>query len=146
MARTQRQLKVLQRANPLVATTLVGLSSWQSEQQRTQEVARGGLQRLSGAVPAPSPAVTSAVAAGTLALLAGRRRRAAARRDRDQIEYVEVLEVDLVDLEGQDQAASQGFTPYPRHLGPLDALTVSGRAPAAPRGPSRPPECSSAPA
>jgi len=112
VARTQRQLKMVQWANPLLATTLVALSSWQSEQQRTQEVARGGLQRLAGVAPTPSPAVAGAVAAGTLALLVGRRRRAAARRDRDQFAYVEVVEVDTINLEGRDQRADQGFTPY----------------------------------
>lgn len=116
VARTQRQLKVAQWANPLVATALVGLSSWQSEQQRTQEVARGGLQRLTSVAPTPSPAVAGALAAGTLALLAGRRRKAAARRDRDQVEYVEVVEVDRIDLESRDPLAApradEGFTPY----------------------------------
>ena len=112
VARTQRQLKVAQWANPLVATTLIGLSSWQSEQQRTQEVARGGLQRLARVTPTPSPAVAGAIVAGTLALLASRRRRAAARRDRDQFAYVEVVEVDTIDLEGRDRRGDEGFTPY----------------------------------
>lgn len=96
VARVQRQLKVVQWLNPLVASSLVVLGSWQSEQQRTREVARGGLQRVAGGVPTPSPRV--ALAAGALALLAARRRRAA-RQEGEAVAVVEVTEVDLVTLE-----------------------------------------------
>lgn len=106
-ASAQRQLQLVQWLNPLVAGSLIVLAAWQSQQQRTREVARGGLEELTDGVPTPSPAL--ALAAGTLALLAARR-RGAARRDREAVAVVEVTEMDLVALDGQDPAAHE--SPY----------------------------------
>ena len=86
VARTQRQLKIAQWLNPAAATALLALSSWQSEQQRTRQVARGSLERISGRVPTPSPAAALAGGVGALLLLARRRRR-------NRVAVVEVEEV-----------------------------------------------------
>ena len=101
VARTLRQLRVVQWLNPLVASSLVVLGSWQSEQQRPREVTRGGLQRLLGGVPTPSPAVV--VVAGALALLAARRRRASSS-DEQPVAVVEVTEVEVVALDDRGPA------------------------------------------
>jgi MYXO-CTERM domain-containing protein len=96
VARTQRQLKVAQWLNPLVAGSLVALASWQSEQQRTREVTRGVLQRLPSGMPTPSPKL--ALGAGALALLVAsrRRRKASGLEEGEAVAVVEVAEVDLV--------------------------------------------------
>lgn len=72
--RTQRQLAIVQWLNPLLAGAVIAAGSWQSEQQRTAQVARGTVQRLLGAVPGGA---ALAVPVGVLALgaLAVRRRR-----------------------------------------------------------------------
>ena len=80
VARTQLQLKVVQWLNPLVAFSLVGLSSWQAEQDRLQAVTRRPL-------PMPSPTVAGGLAA--LTLLAVRRRRTAARREQDIVVFLD---------------------------------------------------------
>jgi hypothetical protein len=78
VARTLRQLKLVQWLNPAVGLGLIALSDWQSQQQRASEVAKGRAQRLLSARPAPGP-VLGLAAAGSLALLAARRRRTAAQ-------------------------------------------------------------------
>ncbi len=95
VASTQRQLKVVQWLNPAVGLGLVACTSWQSEQQRAAQVAKGRVQRLLGG---GSPVPVAAAAAAALGLLAARRRRAATPQGPAEIVQVEVVEVDVVDL------------------------------------------------
>ncbi len=78
VARTLRQLKVVQWLNPAVGLALIALADWQSQQQRASEVAKGRVQRLLPARPAPAP-VLALAATGAVAVLAARRRRPAAQ-------------------------------------------------------------------
>lgn len=72
VARTQRQLKAVQWANPLLSGGLVVLSSWLSEQQRPGQSARGVVGRVaSGGLTGPVP--LAALGLGAAALLARRR-------------------------------------------------------------------------
>jgi len=71
VAATLRQLRLVQWLNPAVSLGLVALTSWQSEQQRTGQVLKGTLGRLTG-----SPATVGAAAVAGLGLLALRRRDA----------------------------------------------------------------------
>lgn len=48
VASTQRQLRVVQWLDPAVGFALIGLSAWQSQQQRTAEQTRGLLAGLAG--------------------------------------------------------------------------------------------------
>lgn len=106
IARVQRQLKVVQWLNPLVATGLIALGSWQSEQQRTREVVRGGLQKVTSGVPTPVPAIV--LGAGALALLAtGRRRRRAEALEQEEPVAVPVVAVSQVDLVATETHAPQ---------------------------------------
>jgi hypothetical protein len=74
VARTQRQLQVVQWANPLLAGGLVVLSAWLSEQQRTAQTARAVAGRAAtGGLIGPVP--LAVVGLGALALLARRRSR-----------------------------------------------------------------------
>lgn len=74
---TLRQLQLVQWANPVVGVSLIGLSAWQSEQQRAGQVAQGTVQRLlsGGSVAAP---VAGVAAVAALGLLRRRRRRRSA--------------------------------------------------------------------
>ncbi len=76
VARTLRQLKLVQWLNPAVGLALIAVSDWQSQQQRASEVAKGRVQRLLPARLAPAP-VLGLAATGALAVLAARRRRTA---------------------------------------------------------------------
>jgi len=78
VARTLRQLKLVQWLNPAVGLALIALSDWQSQQQRASEVAKGRVQRLLPARLTPAP-VLGLAATGALAVLAARRRRTAAQ-------------------------------------------------------------------
>ena len=51
VASTQRQLKLVQWLNPLLAGAIIGTASWQSEQQRAAQVTQGVLRRVTGALP-----------------------------------------------------------------------------------------------
>ncbi len=78
VARTLRQLKLVQWLNPAVGLALIALADWQSQQQRASEVAKGRVQRLLPARLAPAP-VLGLAATGALAVLAARQRRTAAQ-------------------------------------------------------------------
>ena len=78
VARTLRQLKLVQWLNPAVGLALIALSDWQSQQQRASEVTKGRVQRLLPARLTPAP-VLGLAATGALAVLAARRRRTAAQ-------------------------------------------------------------------
>jgi len=78
VARTLRQLKLVQWLNPAVGLALIALGDWQSQQQRASEVAKGRVQRLLPARLTPAP-VLGLAATGALAVLAARRRRTAAQ-------------------------------------------------------------------
>ncbi len=78
VARTLRQLKLVQWLNPAVGLGLIALSDWQSQQQRASEVAKGRVQRLLPARLTPAP-VLGLAATGAVAVLAARRRHTAAQ-------------------------------------------------------------------
>lgn len=95
VAQTQKQLKIAQWANPAVAFSLVALSSWHAEQQRTAQVAQGGLAKLADRAPLPVPAL----AGGAVLLTALAARRRQRRQPEVWTETVEVVEVGVVDLD-----------------------------------------------
>lgn len=69
VAAAQRQLKVVQWLNPLVAGAIVAAGSWQSEQQRPAQVAAGVVRRVlpsSGSLPSALPVVGVLAAAAVL--------------------------------------------------------------------------------
>jgi hypothetical protein len=73
VARIQRQLKLVQVLNPLISGAIVGVTSWQAEQMRGTQVAKGVLRRLPAtAASAPTPLL--GVAAGAALLVALKRR------------------------------------------------------------------------
>lgn len=57
VASAQRQLKVVQWLNPLLAGAVIAAGSWQSEQQRAAQVAPGVVRRLAGQAPLVVPVV-----------------------------------------------------------------------------------------
>jgi len=69
VARTLRQLKLVQWLNPAAGLALIALSDWQSQQQRASEAAKGRARRLIPArvSPAPAGALAAAIALGVLA-------------------------------------------------------------------------------
>ncbi len=97
VARTQRQLKVVQWLNPLVGLALLGATAVHEEQQRAAQQAKGRLQGSLGTLASPIGAGTAAALA--LGLLAARKRGAQA--DLETAEVVEVSEVGVVDPAGQ---------------------------------------------
>ncbi len=116
VARTLRQLKLVQWLNPAVGLALIALSDWQSQQQRASEAAKGRVQRLlPGRVP-PVPAAALVVAVG-LGLLASRR-RAAAHPSPVELDVVEVdvTEIDIVQVDPIAPRAAQ--PPAPSTAGP----------------------------
>ena len=74
VARTLRQLKLVQWLNPAAGLALIALSDWQSQQQRASEAAQGRARRLLPArvSPVPAGALAAAIAVG---VLASRRRK-----------------------------------------------------------------------
>lgn len=66
VARTQRQLKLVQLLNPLVSGALVGVTSWQAQQMRSSQVAQGVLRRLPTTVASAPLPLLGAVAGGAL--------------------------------------------------------------------------------
>lgn len=70
VAATQRQLKVVQWLNPLIAGAIIAAGSWQSEQQRPTQVAGGVLRRATAAVPAAGTLTTALPVVGVLAAAA----------------------------------------------------------------------------
>lgn len=70
VATVQRQLKVVQWLNPLIAGAVIGVGSWQSEQQRTMQVVPGLVKGLSSRVPTAVPVLALA----GLAAVAAKRR------------------------------------------------------------------------
>jgi hypothetical protein len=78
VARTQKQLKLVQALNPLVSGALVGVTSWQAQQMRTGQVTKGVLRRLPATVAsAPLPVVGALAGAGLLVALKRRGGKAA---------------------------------------------------------------------
>ena len=70
VARTQQQLKLVQVLNPLVSGAIVGVTSWQAQQMRGNQVAKGVLRRLPTTVAsAPLPLVGALAGAGLLVAL-----------------------------------------------------------------------------
>lgn len=63
VARTQRQLKLVQWLNPLVAGAVIGTASWQSQQQRATQVVPGVLRRVTGSLPGAALPVLGLAAA-----------------------------------------------------------------------------------
>jgi hypothetical protein len=94
VARTQRQLKLVQWLNPLVTFAILASSAVHEEQQRPAEQLKGRLQKAVGSARSPKGA---AVLAG-VGLLAAARARRGGRSD-GAVQSVEVVdEVTMVDL------------------------------------------------
>jgi len=72
---TQQQLKISQWANPLVAGSIIGVASWMSEQQRTDQVVPGVLKGVAGGLSQRLPVVLPAAAAVAFGAAAARRQR-----------------------------------------------------------------------
>jgi len=112
VARTLRQLKLVQWLNPAAGLALIALSDWQSQQQRASEAAKGRTRRLlPGAVPAvPAGAVAGAVALG---VLASRRRKPAGQPSPVELGVVEVneVEIDIVQVDPIDPSITPPPTP-----------------------------------
>lgn len=77
VAAVQRQLKLVQWLNPLLAGAIVGVASWQEEQKRASQSVPGVLKGLPSAVPGGLPLVAAAGATllGVKALRSRRRRQ-----------------------------------------------------------------------
>jgi hypothetical protein len=75
VAKTQQQLKVNQWLNPLISGTIIVLSAWHEEQQRTTQVVPGVVKGLAGRPTVLLPAL----AATAVGVLASRRSKARAR-------------------------------------------------------------------
>ncbi len=70
VARTQKQLKLVQILNPLVSGAIVGVTSWQAQQMRSSQVTRGVLRKLPTTIAgAPLPVVGALAGAGLLVAL-----------------------------------------------------------------------------
>jgi len=112
VARTLRQLKLVQWLNPAAGLALIALSDWQSQQQRASEAAKGRTRRLlPGSVPAvPAGAVAGAVALG---VLASRRRKPASQPNPVELGVVEVdeVEIDIVQVDLIDPGATPPVPP-----------------------------------
>jgi len=114
VARTLRQLKLVQWLNPAAGLALIALSDWQSQQQRASEAAKGRTRRLlPGSVPAvPAGAVAGAVVLG---VLASRRHKPADPPRPVGLGVVEVDEIDIVQVDPIDPGAKP---PVPPASGP----------------------------
>ncbi len=118
VARTLRQLKLVQWLNPTAGLALIALSDWQSQQQRASEAAKGRTRRLlPGSVPAvpagvavPAGAVAGAVALG---VLASRRRKPAGPPSPVELGVVQVdeVEIDILQVDLIDPGATPPPTP-----------------------------------
>jgi len=112
VARTLRQLKLVQWLNPAAGLALIALSDWQSQQQRASEAAKGRTRRL---LPGPVPAVPAGAVAGAVALgvLASRRRKPAGQPSPVKLGVVEVdeVEIDIVQIDLIDPSATPPPTP-----------------------------------
>lgn len=98
VARTQSQLKLVQWLDPAVGLALVAITSWQSEQQRATEVAKGTVQRVLGIGPVPA-ALGAAALAGLAAAASSRRSKPASTGNDVELVEVGVVEVEVVDLD-----------------------------------------------
>lgn len=109
VARTQRQLKVVQWLNPLVTGALLVSSAVHEEQQRAAVQAEG---RLTGALRSPRAlgAGAAVLGAGLLAARARSGRRDAQTLDVVQVDLVEVDVVDLTDGTGTAAGTAAGVT------------------------------------
>jgi len=112
VARTLRQLKLVQWLNPAAGLALIALSDWQSQQQRASEAAKGRTRRL---LPGPVPAVPAGAVAGAVALgvLASRRRKPAGQPSPVELGVVAVdeVEIDIVQVEPIDPGATPPVPP-----------------------------------
>lgn len=71
VAKTLKQLKLVQWLNPLASGAIILVTSWQEEQMRAGQVAPGLVKNLTSRVPGGLPVIA---AAGTLAVLATRKK------------------------------------------------------------------------
>ncbi len=121
VARTLRQLKLVQWLNPAAGLALIALSDWQSQQQRASEAAKGRVQRR---LPGPVPAVPVGALAAAIALvvLASRRRKqtpetAPVERGDAQVGLGDVeldeVEIDIVQVDLIEPDATRLPTPPP---------------------------------
>lgn len=93
-AKVLRQLKLVQWLNPLVGFAILGVGSWQSEQQRAAQEVPGRLKQMVGGAGSPA-----ALGAAGAALALGSGLLAARRRRQPGLVEVEVVEVDVITLD-----------------------------------------------
>ena len=123
VAKTQRQLKLVQWLNPLIGMALIAVTDWQEEQMRPTEQAKGRLAQLT---TGRTPWVAGATAVG-LGLLAARSRTSSKPQQTaaDDLVAVDLVEVDVIDLGTTDSRDIADL--------PLDTpAVVDGRAPGSP--------------
>jgi len=121
VARTLRQLKLVQWLNPAAGLALIALSDWQSQQQRASQAAKGRVRRLLAArvSPVPAGALAAAIAVG---VLASRQRKQAGQNTPAGLGDAEVklgdaevgdVEIDIVHVDLIDPSATRPPTPPP---------------------------------
>jgi len=112
VARTLRQLKLVQWLNPAAGLALIALSDWQSQQQRASEAAKGRARRLVPArvSPAPAGALAAAIALG---VLASRQRKQAGQNTPPGSGSAEVgdAKIDIVHVDLIDPSATPPTPP-----------------------------------
>ncbi len=107
VARTQRQLQLVQWLNPAVGLALLAATAVHEGQQRAAQQVKG---RLQGTLASPFGA--GAATAVALVLLAARQR--GTRRELEQVDVVEVTEVDVVAITDDGVAVEGAGAPDPR--------------------------------
>jgi hypothetical protein len=119
VARTQRQLKLVQVLNPLVSGAIVGVTSWQAQQMRSSQVTQGMLRKLPTTVAsAPLPVVGALAGVGLLVAL---KKRSGARASMETAYPVEpVVPAPVAPTQTTTVASAAATTP----VTDMDAIPV----------------------